>query len=261
MEYFNIEKWQDCVKTLDKYDACGVLWSYQNNSPRQFMNVWNIPITEAHRHFSGNFWWITAKLMNRITNLSFWYIYLNENTVDMRYSAEFFLHHNWQQLCKISKPKIKCIDYAPYDLYNYSYPRINYATDDKTQQLKEDLKRKKGLLIGCNNVRLQILCKYTQLTYLYQCDKYNHPNTKTITDLQDISNDLDWIYIAKDYPINIYEMIVSLYDNLKYGGTISSNYQLSPAFLKKLDIAMHIEYTYHNHWTIFKNNENSPIGV
>ena len=99
------------------------------------------------------------------------------------------------------------------------------------------------------------------MTYLYQCDKYNHPNTKTITDLQDISNDLDWIYIAKDYPINIYEMIVSLYDNLKYGGTISSNYQLSPAFLKKLDIAMHIEYTYHNHWTIFKNNENSPIGV
>lgn len=55
MQYFNIERWNDCVEKLDEgYDCCGVSWIKREDL------AGNIP-TEGKRyignHFSGNFWW------------------------------------------------------------------------------------------------------------------------------------------------------------------------------------------------------------
>lgn len=53
MEYFCIEKWQDCVKKLDEHDATGCLFMdhcYYGFFP----------------HFSGNFWWANASYINKL---------------------------------------------------------------------------------------------------------------------------------------------------------------------------------------------------
>jgi hypothetical protein len=50
MQYFNIEKWRDCVEKLDAgYDAVGVDW---RNDP------W--------KHFSGNFWWARSDYIRKL---------------------------------------------------------------------------------------------------------------------------------------------------------------------------------------------------
>jgi hypothetical protein len=49
MEYFAIDRWQDCVTTLQNHDACGVNWR-----------------SHPHPHFNGNFWWATAKYISTL---------------------------------------------------------------------------------------------------------------------------------------------------------------------------------------------------
>ncbi|MCL1950111.1 MAG: hypothetical protein FWF59_10310 [Turicibacter sp.] len=52
MEYFCIQKWQECVQKLNGYDICGVEWATSAALP----GVW---------YFSGNFWWATGSYLNR----------------------------------------------------------------------------------------------------------------------------------------------------------------------------------------------------
>jgi hypothetical protein len=50
MDYWDIERWKDCVKALDEgYDAAGALHNSEN--------VWP--------HFSGNFWWTKASFLRK----------------------------------------------------------------------------------------------------------------------------------------------------------------------------------------------------
>ncbi|MCL1950195.1 MAG: hypothetical protein FWF59_10730 [Turicibacter sp.] len=51
LEYHTINKWRDCVKYLDSYDACGTDWGSVNG--------------RTDFHFSGNFWWANATYINR----------------------------------------------------------------------------------------------------------------------------------------------------------------------------------------------------
>jgi len=53
MEYFCIEKWEDCVKKLEDYDAVGCL--YMDHCYYGFFP-----------HFSGNFWWANASYINTL---------------------------------------------------------------------------------------------------------------------------------------------------------------------------------------------------
>jgi hypothetical protein len=53
MEYYCIEKWQDCVQKLDHHDAVGCLYMdhcYYGYFP----------------HFSGNFWWANSDYINKL---------------------------------------------------------------------------------------------------------------------------------------------------------------------------------------------------
>lgn len=64
MQYFNIERWEDCVEKLDEgYDCCGVSWIKREDL------AGNIP-TEGKRyignHFSGNFWWARCDYIKRL---------------------------------------------------------------------------------------------------------------------------------------------------------------------------------------------------
>jgi hypothetical protein len=53
MEYFCVEKWEDCLKKLDEHDAVGCL--YMDHCYYGFFP-----------HFSGNFWWANSRYINTL---------------------------------------------------------------------------------------------------------------------------------------------------------------------------------------------------
>jgi len=62
MEHFVLFKWQNCVKTLDEYDVCGVEWDYIKNDPQQSL----APDEISMGRFSGNFWWARGDYLSKI---------------------------------------------------------------------------------------------------------------------------------------------------------------------------------------------------
>lgn len=54
MQFFIIEHWQNCVKSLETHDACGVEWTRSR---------W-----KGNYIFSGNFWWATSNYLSKIEN-------------------------------------------------------------------------------------------------------------------------------------------------------------------------------------------------
>jgi hypothetical protein len=52
MEYFLIEKWEDCILKLKDYDTCGV-------------NL-NTELPSIKTHYSGNFWWANSSYIRKI---------------------------------------------------------------------------------------------------------------------------------------------------------------------------------------------------
>lgn len=49
MEYFVVERWQDCMTLLDSHDIVGTEWR-------------EVP----YKHFSGNFWWANSEYIKRL---------------------------------------------------------------------------------------------------------------------------------------------------------------------------------------------------
>lgn len=85
MEYFNIERWEDCVKALDDYDICGVEW---RERPKM--------------HFSGNFWWARSKYLQKLPNiLDYW-----SNNKFERLMAEMYIglsNPKYKDFCNFGK--------------------------------------------------------------------------------------------------------------------------------------------------------------
>lgn len=74
MEYFVVENWKDCIVKLDEgYDCCGVMWN--SKTPQGI-----------HPHFSGTFWWATAKYINTLQDN-----FLNDSN---RYFREYWIGSN-----------------------------------------------------------------------------------------------------------------------------------------------------------------------
>jgi len=113
MEYFNIERWQDCVTKLNEgYDCCGVMWN--SKTPQG-----NYP------HFSGTFWWATSKYINTLQDT-----FLNDPN---RYFREYWIGSN---------PNVKVYEFhnsglnsfinlkAKKSHYQLSYPRVYYENSN-----------------------------------------------------------------------------------------------------------------------------------
>jgi hypothetical protein len=69
MEYFNLEKWEECAAILNEYETCGV------------------ELQSDRSHYSGNFWWATSDYIKKLPD---GYRYWRENQ-DNRVAAEFYL--------------------------------------------------------------------------------------------------------------------------------------------------------------------------
>ena len=96
MEYFNIEKWKDCVNILNGYETSGV------------------ELQDAQSHYSGNFWWATSEYIRKLPNADeFW----ARNRMD-RAAAEYYL-------C-IAKPKAYCFNDFLENLYDFEMPPERY---------------------------------------------------------------------------------------------------------------------------------------
>lgn len=96
MEYYAIERWQDCVEALKENDACGVNW-------RDYPS-W---------HFSGNFWWASAKYISTLPN------FIDTDYLD----PEMWIGLNF--------PKVKCFQESNTNHYKDRFPLWKYKYRDK----------------------------------------------------------------------------------------------------------------------------------
>jgi hypothetical protein len=95
MEYWTIDRWQDCIEALKFYDVCGI---NLHESPKL--------------HFSGNFWWANSDYIKTLKPIE------SSN----RYDAEFWI-------CSNPSVNAKCLYESGIDHYNKPYPKDIY---DKT---------------------------------------------------------------------------------------------------------------------------------
>ena len=93
MEYFLVDRWQDCVTAMteENYDICGVDWKI-----------------EPKPHFSGNFWWTTAKYLLTLPP------YINQDY----YAPEMWIGQNL--------PNYRCFHHSGYNLYDTPYTEELY---------------------------------------------------------------------------------------------------------------------------------------
>lgn len=96
MEYFNVERWRDCVAALEHHDTCGV------------------ELQSEDSHYSGNFWWATSDYVKKLPN---GYEYWERNRHD-RMAAELYL-------C-LARPKARCFNDFEENLYDYAVPPERY---------------------------------------------------------------------------------------------------------------------------------------
>lgn len=95
MEYFNLERWEDCVEILKEYETCGV----------------------EHRVdylYDGNFWWARSDYIKKLPNgYEYW-----EQHKDDRHVAERYL-------C-LARPKSYCFNDFTENLYDFEIPPERY---------------------------------------------------------------------------------------------------------------------------------------
>lgn len=114
MEYFNIERWKDCVKVLTEgYDCCGVLWNSDTA-------VGYFP------HFSGTFWWATAKYINtlKIDYLNYPYRLYREFWIGSNPNVKVYEFHNSRMN---DKEKLR----AHQSHYELLYPKAYYENTER----------------------------------------------------------------------------------------------------------------------------------
>lgn len=118
MQYFNIERWRDCVEKLEQgFDSVGVEWS---------------GTTFKFPHWRGNIWWATSNYIRTLpvikrpkeygfTNQLFLddHEYLADPSFDYRNDAEFWIG--------INDPRIWCFNLSYRNHYGERYERNNYA--------------------------------------------------------------------------------------------------------------------------------------
>jgi hypothetical protein len=95
MEFFLIEKHEDCILDLNAFDAVGV---NMKQTPRL--------------HFSGNFWWSNSNYISKL-----------DECQDEYFSPEMWI------LNKIQSDKVKCYFDTPKDLYYHQLKRSEYTNE------------------------------------------------------------------------------------------------------------------------------------
>ena len=137
MNYFNIEKWEECVAKLDeRYDACGINFLKEENLNQD-------TFTEKQRflcnHFAGNFWWSTAKNIRNLPdpfNIDVYCdtTYMMENLQTYRYAFEIWISKG----CKADYSNYYSFHQSNVHHYFDFYPKENYTNLPPIEEQKKD---------------------------------------------------------------------------------------------------------------------------
>jgi len=108
MQYWNIEKWKECVEKLDEgYDTCGA--AYLNNPPYPF--------------YAGNFFWAKASYLRKCKRLKT----PEENNFKPQFEGQ--PHHRFDLECWHGSGNPKWYDMHPGEDNRWYLPPENYRTD------------------------------------------------------------------------------------------------------------------------------------
>jgi hypothetical protein len=108
MQYWNIEKWKECVEKLDEgYDTCGA--SFLNNPP--------------YPYYAGNFFWAKSSYLRRCRRL--------KTPADNNYEPQFVgqPHHRYDLECWHGSGNPKWYDMHPGEDNRWYSPPNNYRND------------------------------------------------------------------------------------------------------------------------------------
>jgi len=110
MQYWNIEKWRECVAKLDEgYDTCGA--AFLNNPPHPF--------------YAGNFYWAKTSYLRRCKKL----VPPPENNFQPQFSGQ--PHHRYDLECWHGSGNPKAYDMHPGEVNRWYYPPQAYRNDMK----------------------------------------------------------------------------------------------------------------------------------
>lgn len=111
MEYFLIDKWKECVKYLNEYDAVGS--NLKILGPTTWSDGTQTWEKAGTQHFVGNFWWANASYVNTLDD-SFL-------TSDFRLDREFWIGTGNGKMKSLYQPE----DHEPY---TYFYSERDYVS-------------------------------------------------------------------------------------------------------------------------------------
>lgn len=133
MQYFNIERWEDCVEKLEEgYDCCGVSWIKREDL------AGNIP-TEGKRyignHFSGNFWWARCDYIQTLPDPL-----KVEEYVHIPSLMDSFKNYRYAFEVWIGDERTKYYSFHQANVHHYheNYPREKYANIEDILEVKTE---------------------------------------------------------------------------------------------------------------------------
>ena len=121
MEYFTVERWQDCVDKLNEgYDACGVMWNSKT-------------VYGDFPHFSGAFWWAKCSYINTLDH-----VYL---TMNWKYGREMWIGTNKNaKVFEFHNSRMNDMEkfHVGQSHYSLIYDRKNYVHKNSLEELNKE---------------------------------------------------------------------------------------------------------------------------
>lgn len=112
MEYFIIEKYEECIKCLDEYDICGVDWF--PSDIKAFAKAWGSAQMDAI--FAGNFWWTRSEYVKKI---------------DLKAMMKGGYYAPEHSFIGTANPKAKSLHNSYTNMYSRPYPPEKYRNSPK----------------------------------------------------------------------------------------------------------------------------------
>lgn len=109
LEYFNIEKWEDCVAALRKTDTAGI-------------NFRSLPWP----HYSGNFWWAKSSYIKKLPKIKKRNNSLNESSQFGNYTGGWNYRWDAEAWIGMANPSVTNFYDSAVDHYTVSYPSKIY---------------------------------------------------------------------------------------------------------------------------------------
>lgn len=112
LEYFNIEKWKDCVAALQNTDTAGINFTDQ---------PW--------KHYSGNFWWAKASYIKKLPNIKRRSNFLDDRSQFGNYTKGWNYRWDAESWIGMADPTVTNFYTSGVDHYKHPYPLSMYRTN------------------------------------------------------------------------------------------------------------------------------------